>query len=384
MKVTVLTTSFPYPGSTCTAGIFFKTQVDALARLGIEVEVIAPVPWVPYGFDRMSARWSQYKGIPEQYRSGDVSVIRPRYLQFPKGNYWAPAHRSFARLVKSVSSWKPDIVHAHFAYPPGLAVLDVSRTWDVPCLLTLHGSDVNEFPFLNSLTRSRFKRAVKGVSHVLSVSVALADRTEQLTGRRPEVLPTGIDLGHFAARPEKELFRRELKIPEGKRVILFVGSLIPDKGVRELVQALMRMAEDNVVGIFVGDGPLRKEVLDCPLAWWAGPQPNSDLVRFYNSADVFVLPSYSEGLGTVLVEAGSVGIPIVATDVGGIPELLGQGRGLIIAPRNSAEIVSGIRAVLADNDQAYFRANKLKLYINQFYDCFKNAEELVKIYTSFL
>ena len=83
MKVLVLTPSYPCDGST--GGIFHKTQADALARLGVEVEVIAPVPWVPYGFEYLSSKWGLYKKIPGRYRSADVSVIRPRLPSAAEG-----------------------------------------------------------------------------------------------------------------------------------------------------------------------------------------------------------------------------------------------------------------------------------------------------------
>ena len=223
-------------------------------------------------------------------------------------------------------------------------------------MLTLHGSDVNSYPFVNRLTRSRFVGAVRGAGRVLAVSSALADRTEQIAGRRPEVLPIGIDLRLFGASPGGEPVRTGLGIPDDKRVVLFVGDLFVAKGVRELLLALRTLREENVIGVFVGDGSLRGEVQACPGAIWKGSIPNHDLVKYYSMADVFVLPSYSEGLPTVVVEAGAVGLPVIATGVGGISELLGDARGLIIPSCNAGAIAACIRTVLADKIQSTRRA----------------------------
>ena len=220
-------------------------------------------------------------------------------------------------------------------------------------MLTLHGDDVNTYPSVNRLAQRRFVGTVRGAGRVLAVSGALADRAEQIAGRRPEVLPIGIDLRLFGASPGREPVRTSLGIPDDKRVVLFVGYLDVRKGVRELLHALRTLREENVIGVFVGDGPLRGEVQACPGAIWEGSQPNHDLVKYYSMADVFVLPSYSEGLPTVLVEAGAAGLPVIATGVGGIPELLGDARGLIIPSRNAA------RSQLASAPSWRIRSNLL-------------------------
>ena len=250
-------------------------------------------------------------------------------------------------------------------------------------MLTLHGDDVNTYPSVNRLAQRRFVGTVRGAGRVLAVSGALADRAEQIAGRRPEVLPIGIDLRLFGASPGREPVRTSLGIPDDKRVVLFVGYLDVRKGVRELLHALRTLREENVIGVFVGDGPLRGEVQACPGAIWEGSQPNHDLVKYYSMADVFVLPSYSEGLPTVLVEAGAAGLPVIATGVGGIPELLGDARGLIIPSRNAGAIAACIRTLLADKIQSTRRALALREYVFAHYDSNKIGVYLINMYKSF-
>ena len=123
MKVLVLTSGYPYDGST--EGTFHKTQADALARLGVEVKVIAPVPWVPYGFEYLSSKWGLYKKIPGRYHSADVSVIRPRYLQLPRGRYWARPHSSYSALQ---NQWRRGGPKSSMRTSPILAGLPLSSS----------------------------------------------------------------------------------------------------------------------------------------------------------------------------------------------------------------------------------------------------------------
>ena len=194
------------------------------------------------------------------------------------------------------------------------------------------------------------------------------------------MLPIGIDLRRFGAPSEKGASRSSLCLPRDRRVVLFVGNLLKAKGVHELLAALEILKNENIVGVFVGDGPLRSAVQGCPNAIWAGVRPNAELVSYYGTADVLVLPSYHEGLPTVLVEAGATGLPVIASAVGGIPELLGNCRGTIIPSRDISAIATSIRAILNDNIRADGMASAFKDYINQNYDAHKTSHTLLNIY----
>ena len=82
------------------SGIFIKTQAEALLRSGVEVEVIAPVPWVPCGFGRLSQKWREYRSTPERYELGGITVHRPRFLQFPRGDVWTFSHRRVRGTIR--------------------------------------------------------------------------------------------------------------------------------------------------------------------------------------------------------------------------------------------------------------------------------------------
>jgi teichuronic acid biosynthesis glycosyltransferase TuaC len=228
--------------------------------------------------------------------------------------------------------------------------------------------------------------AVREAAAVIAVSASLAERVRAVTGVAAVHLPIGCDHRSLAesAVPRREA-RRLLGLPEDRVVVLFVGNLLPAKGVRALVDAIVDLG-DPFLGMFVGDGPEAGYRTDDPAAHgrlvYRGERPHADVVRHMSAADVLVLPSYSEGLPTVLVEAGSLGLPVIASAVGGIPELLGGDRGAIL-PRPSAEDISAaLRAFLADRAAAGAAASRLQAHVLEAYEVDRNAAKLLECYRS--
>jgi teichuronic acid biosynthesis glycosyltransferase TuaC len=379
MHVLFLSTDYPQNGDAM-SGIFIKSHAEALLRNGISVEVIAPVPWVPPGLGRFSQKWKQYRDTPEKYELCGVRIHRPRYCQFPQGDIWASPHRGFTRIIDGCITQTPDVVHAHFAYPPGLAAVKWAKKAGVPCVLSLHGDDVNTFPYISRSCRRRFVTACLGADVLLAVSGALADHTYRMIGIRPQILLIGVNRRLFSSLPDKATARSILQLPSDRPVVAFVGSLLPSKGIRELLEAFRVLAEDGILGVLVGEGPLRPQAERCPSVQVMGLCDNPTVLLYMRAAEVLVLPTYNEGMPTVLVEAGWVGVPIVASAVGGIPELLGEDRGLLIEPKKSDQIIQGIRDVLANPVQARQRSDRLLRHVQAGYDADNNALKLIESY----
>lgn len=311
---------------------------------------------------------------------GEVRVVRPRYLEFPRGNYWAAPHRAYARLARERAAERPDVVHAHFAYPAGVAGAVAARAWGIPSVLTLHGSDVNVFPRVNALTAGRFRKAVREAGAVIAVSRALADRTQALTGRRPRVMPIGIDLRPFENLPGRAAARSKLGLPRDVPLVLFVGRLTVEKGVRELLGALASLRARGVFGLFVGGGPLQGEIRQSGVAESVGLQPSHVVPLYMAAADLLMLPSYSEGLPTVLIEAGAARLSVAATPVGGIPDLLAADRGVLLPARSASGAASAIASILDDPVAARSRAARLESLVREEHDIDRNARSLLGLY----
>lgn len=312
---------------------------------------------------------------------GGCRILRPRYVQWPRADVWGWPHRSIMRAAL-VTAQKPDVLHAHFAYPCGLAGVGVARSWGIPSVLTLHGSDVNRYPHVNALARRRFGQAIHMANFVMTVSDMLAEHTERLSGRRPQMRPIGIDLRRYDKLPDQQTARESLGLPIDKRVVLFVGNLLSAKGIPELLEALSVPTLRDVLGVFVGEGPMRAAIQQSPVARAEGAQPNEKIPLYLAAADLFVLPSHSEGMPTVLIEAGAASVPVIATSVGGISELLAEGRGWLIPPHRPDALACAIAEALEDRDSARVRAERLRRYVWEHYDADANARSLLDVYRS--
>jgi len=235
-------------------------------------------------------------------------------------------------------------------------------------------------PYQSERNRRRFVRAVLGADCVLAVSKEIVGCVLELTGRHAQFWPIGVDLDRFSRRTEaKPALRRQLGLPVDKKLLLFVGSLGVIKGV-DLIPALLDRLSVNVQLIAVGDGPLRNLLRDNPRCLWMPEVPNSRLVEYMSAADLMVLPSRHEGTPTVLVESGAADLPVVATAVGGIPELLADDRGLLAEPDNVESLAGAVRTGLTDLKAATMRAERLHAYIATHYDCKKNGHALAELY----
>jgi L-malate glycosyltransferase len=196
-------------------------------------------------------------------------------------------------------------------------------------------------------------------SLIVATSRAVARRFARAQGK-VRLVPNGVDLKRFAPRPPSPSLRAALAVPPSAPVAVSVGRHVPEKGYRHLVDAaaLVERTKPGVHWSLVGDGELRSglEAQARRLGLASGvhfPGSRDDVADVLALADVFVLPSESEGFGRVLVEAMAMGRPVVATTVGGIPDVVVDGAtGLLVAPADPAALADAVRALLDDPARA--------------------------------
>ncbi len=202
---------------------------------------------------------------------------------------------------------------------------------------------------------SLFAYRVVGVSDHTSANL---EKFEQIATAKIETIPNGIDGSTFDVPVDREAMRRALGIPSDA-VILGVGArLSPPKGVTYLLRALPEIVArvPRAVLIVAGEGPLEQDlkaeaerlVLGNHLKFVG---PRADMPELLGLFDLYVLPSVSEGLPMVLLEAMAAGCPIVATSVGGVPSAIEDGvNGLLVPPRNPAMLAGAVIKVLEDGE----------------------------------
>jgi teichuronic acid biosynthesis glycosyltransferase TuaC len=356
MHVAFITTFYPNSAEPLRA-VFVRNLAIAM-EAHAKVSVISPVPYAPpYPHKE---RWAALRAIPSKTTDGARTVFHPRFLVVPKLTMLNGATYSASitpLLRKIVRAHGIDVLHAHCAFPDGVGVANAATALHLPFVITAHGSDINVYAD-DAKIRPQLKWALKRASAVIAVSRAMRDKIVRLV---PEIaervlhIPcAGIDRSVFAPRDPSEA-RRALGLPKTiGRIVLFVGQLVPIKSVGTLLKAWRSLLDAGRVNendrlVIIGDGPLRRELEHSSqgAAVFLGEIPQESVARWLSAATVFCLPSRNEGTPNVIVEALASGRPTVASRVGGIPELIADGRnGFLAAPEDSAALADALGRAL--------------------------------------
>jgi D-inositol-3-phosphate glycosyltransferase len=266
----------------------------------------------------------------------DRAVIDRRGL--PKTKY----ARLGWRAARRVRAFRPDVVYAHFLAPTGALGALAARAARRPLVVTAHGTDVANIGRIAGI-RAATRFATSRASAVIAVSDylrrTLASELPELEGRI-EVIDCGVDLDRFrggdaAAARERLGWRGEPPF------YLFVGSLEPRKNVVSLVQAFERLGHGSLA--IVGDGPLRPEVEGSERVLVVGRVRHDQVADWITACDVLCQPSLVEPFGQALVEAMACERPVLATEVGGPPEFVTPGTGVLVDPESIDSIEAGLR-----------------------------------------
>lgn len=356
MKILTYSTLFPNT-ETRHHGIFVAERLRHLLKTRqIEANVMAPVPWFPSAHPRFGL-YARYARIQEQSTFDGIPIYHPRYPVIPKvGMTCAP-------LLLALASWHAlrslrsqiiafDLIDAHYFYPDGVAAVLLGRWLGKPVVITGRGTDLNIIPEY-ALPRRMICWAANQAAGIITVSEALRQILIGLDVPESKVktLRNGVDLELF--RPLEDRIAVRQKLAVGGICILSVGKLNEAKGHHLAIEAL-RYLPENVNLIVVGEGPFEKTlqqlVIDSGLVHrvrFVGRLNHNRLPQYYNAADLLVLASRSEGMANVLLESLACGTPVVATRIGGAPEVIDDEKvGELLDERNAIAVAASIRKLL--------------------------------------
>ena len=244
-----------------------------------------------------------------------------------------------------------DIIHVHFPFPLALFGIVMKIFSKKPLVMTCHGSEVN-MAKKNPVFKKIFNFMLKYADFITVNSSFMKNEVEKIIqNKNIEIIPMGAGIGDIS---DKSAEKKELKI---KTNILFVGRLIEWKGTKYLIDAVKQLDPEKFELHIAGDGPEREnlEKTAPENVIFHGYQTGKNLEELYLNADVFVLPSivdaagYTEGLGTVLLEAANFSIPSIGTNVGGIPDIIIDRKTGLLVPQKDANALCNAIKILAED-----------------------------------
>ena len=361
MRVLAITSLFPNAEQPLSAP-FNRQQFAALSKL-CDLEVLATLPWFP-GAGRLGGGSAAGRavGVPASDVIDGMSVYHPRTLHLPVvgGAISGPLYA--ASLLPRIRRYRGriDLLLGAWAYPDGWATVALAQHLGVPAVVKLHGTDMNvvaERPVPRRLLRTLLPRAAA----VVAVSRLLRDQALALgvAPARAHIVMNGVDAELFHPRDRRRA-RTELGVTEDAELGLYVGNLKESKGVRDLLEAYRIASAENsrlqlaVVGDGAEAGAVRALAESSKGLLALGAQPLAAIPTWLAACDFLVLPSWNEGTPNAVLEALACGRRVVASRVGGIPDLLGDELlGELVPPREPRALAAALgRAAAYSYDPA--------------------------------
>ena len=361
---------------------WLRTSIAHLKKAGLQVQVLAPA----------------YKGLKSHEIDG-VPVNRFRYapanLEMLTHEEGAPSKMAskpwlqllaipyiisgFFKCLAICRKWRPDIIHAHWPFPHAYIALGAAKLFKIPLVLNFHGAELllirkkkwvkpllkfaigqAQAVFANSSFTAGKIKAIRNVNVEWSpYGTTLDERRKTKDERREAVEGGSLPLAPASASATPSPRGDSPKTPEphainGKFKILFVGRHIERKGICYLIEAAKYLPRDQFEIRIVGVGDLTEELKKQAASMppesaeiiFTGKLSPEELANEYRTANVFTLPAIvdskgdTEGLGVVLIEAMELGLPVVASNVGGIPDVVVDGVSGILVPEKSPEALA--------------------------------------------
>jgi glycosyltransferase involved in cell wall biosynthesis len=294
------------------------------------------------------------------------------------------------KLTRLLKAARPDIVHTH-GYFASVIGRFAARRAGIPVLLAHVHSTYWEYKKRHLLIERKLSRFTQKIICCSRAVENFVKYTEKITDNKTIVIYNGVDEERFFPLKSPTFLRAELGMDEETAVIGTVSSLTPHKGHEFLVQAasLVLGTFPSTKFLIVGDGPLRKrlenQVKDLnihPAVIFTGTR--KDIAEMLSLMDVFALPSHTrEGLGIAIIEAMAAERPVVATDIGGIPEAVNHGEtGLLVPPGDPEALSKAIIELLQNPKKAEEMGEKGRARVKEKFTTKKMLSEIENVYQS--
>ena len=350
---------------------WLRTSISHLKKAGVEIQVLAP----------------SYKGL----KSHDIDGTHVNRFRYAPANWEILTHEEgapskmaskpwlqllaipyiingFFQCLRICRKWRPDVIHAHWPFPHAYIALGAAKLFKIPLVLNFHGAElllIRKKKWVKPL----LKFAIGQAQAVFANSSFTASKIKAIRDVNVEWSPYGTTLEESGLSPRTSSGDTpQLPVPHpvnSKFKILFVGRHIERKGIRYLIEAAKYLSTDKFEIRIVGGGDLTEQLKKQAALLDENSQPANiiftgklspeDLANEYRTANVFTLPAIvdskgdTEGLGVVLIEAMELGLPIVASNVGGIPDVVIDGEsGILVPEKDPVALADAFKRLEAD------------------------------------
>lgn len=356
-KALYITNLFPLPGTNSVA--FTIQKIKALQGSGIDVAVVCLVNKTPPSALALNIKdviqWvTKQSAIPDRAEVVGIPVYYLKRFQAPQPIFGWYSHlflywQTIGELKGIISQVQPDVIISAWL-PSGVVACKLGKKFDIPTLVLAEGSDVNFLPAQLRYWHVARRILNEGAQAQVFVSNALKEQALQvgLNSKRMTVIYNGVDEQVFSIRKKDT--------SSNVRNILAVGRLESVKGFQCLIDAFLVVSKTYAASVsltIVGDGSLKSALIEQvhglnldERVIFIPSMPQQDLVKHYQQADLLCVPSLQESFGCVIVEAMACGTPVVASRVGGIPEIIDSTSGILVPPGEPQALVQALADAL--------------------------------------
>jgi len=379
-KKSIVLISNLYPNcNESTRGLFIKQLAESIAKTTV-LTVIAPLPYNPLELFGKTSR------VPSVELINGITVYHPRYVVIPKlfrsltGYFFYFGIKKLVR--KLVSENKADIISSHWVYPDSFAATLVAKKFNLPIAVHALGCDINEY-VKYKLRKRLIVKTLKYSNINIVKSQDLKDKISTLgiPSTKTHVVHNGVDQNKFRRIPSLQA-RSQLGLSSDLKYGLFVGNFQIEKGLQYLIEAVSYLKDLNFTLLVIGSGPL-EQTIKALVSYlniedkvvFLGRIEHQKIPLYMAAADILCLPSLREGCPNVVLESLSCGTPVVASNVGAVPDIISSEKfGFIVPPRDPKLLSEGIIKGL--------ELDKEKMPLFEWYSWDKNSNKVLQLLNS--